>query len=176
MNPSKIFTDIVNDSANVEFVNQLNLIRKTAASNAIINTVLNNGVYTAAKPTALQSMTSWIKANPWKSGMIGGAALGAGGVAANTVGKRIGQETADGIADDPVVKALSNPTKMNTAQKINTGIGAAAGLAGGAGLYALLGNVPGIKRKPLLKAILATLGGGAIGYGAWRAADNYQKA
>lgn len=175
MNPSEIFTSIVNDTAKADFLNQMHLMRKRAASNAIINTVLRNGVYTP-KHTATEAVLNWIKTNPWKAGLAGGAALGAGGVAANTIGKRINQETATGIGDDPVVKAISNPTKMTAAQKLNTGVGAAAGLAGGAGIYALLGQIPGIRRKPLLKAILATLGGGVIGYGAWRAADNYQKA
>lgn len=175
MDPNKIFTDIVNDSANAEFLNQLHLMRKKAASNAIINTALQNGVY-MPKNTATQAVLNWIKANPWKAGLIGGTAVGAGGVTANTVGKRVKQETADSIADDPVVKALSNPLQMNTAQKINTGVGTAAGIAGGAGLYALLGKVPGVKRKPLIRALLAITGGSALGYLGWRASDNYQKA
>ena len=178
MEPSKVFTDIVNGSVNVEFLNQLSMVKKAhhnkMAANEIINTVLKDGVY-EVKPLLRTQILNWIKNNPWKSGLAGGAALGTGVVTAGTINKRMDQEQKS-LKNDPVVKALSNPLNMNTAQKINTGIGAGVGLAGTAGLYGLLGQIPGIKRKPLIKAILAMTGGAALGYAGWRAADNYQKA
>lgn len=179
MDPSKIFTDIVNQSANVELLNQLTMVKKAhhtkMAVNAIINTQLRNGVYQAKEPI-LKAIMSWVKANPWKTGFAAGSAVGTGTIAANTIKNRVAQETAPGIKNDPVVKALSNPLDMTNAQKINTGVGAAAAIAGGMGINALLNKVPGIKRKPLLKAILAMTGGAALGYAGWRASDNYQKA
>ncbi len=181
MEPAKLFTDIVTEAPNAEFLNQLHLIKKAAkgkAAQVIIDTVLKGGVYRPTTPTGykLYRGLHWARMNPWKSGLLAGAGVGAGYGAAKTIGKRINQETAGGVQDDPVVKALSNPSKMNDAQKLNTGIGAAAGLAGGAGIYAALSKVPGLKRRKLLNALLATVGGGAIGYAGWRAADNYQKA
>ena len=179
MDPSKIFTDIVNQSANVEFLNQLTMVKKAhhtkMAVNEIVNTVLRNGVYQEKLPLRATAL-NWIKSNPGKAALAGGALVGAGSAASNTIGKRIAQETAPGIKNDPVVRALSNPLDMTNAQKINTGVGAAAAIAGGMGINELLNKVPGIRRKPLLKAILAMTGGAALGYAGWRASDNYQKA
>lgn len=80
------------------------------------------------------------------------------------------------IEKDPVVAAISKPSKMNRAQKINTGIGGAAALAGTTGIYTILDHIPWVRRKPILKAILAATGGAAMGYAGWRTADRFQKA
>ena len=178
MDPAKIFDDIVHQAPNVEFLNQIRLIKeataKTAAAPATINMVNKGGTWVPSQGLA-DAILNWVKTNPWKTGLGAGALLGGGAVLKDTVSKRIGQETG-GLDKDPVIRALSNPSKMTDAQKINTGVGAATGLAGGVGLYKLLGKVPGLKRKSLLKAILATAGGAGLGYAGWRAADNYQKA
>lgn len=178
MDPAKIFDDIVHGAPNVEFLNQIKLIKeaavKNAAAPAVVPMVNQNGTWVPRRELA-GAIMDWVKANPWKAGMAGGAALGSGVVLKDTISKRIGQEIG-GLDKDPVVKALSNPSKMTDAQKINTGVGAATGLVGSVGLYNLLGKVPGLKRKALLKAILATAGGAGLGYAGWRAADNYQKA
>lgn len=169
---SELFTDIVNESPRAEFINQMNLI-KNAHRKVAVNWSLRP-LLSKIPPDAKKRIWTWMKANPGKTGLIGGTAAGIGSVAGATAINRIGQETS-GLAADPVIKALKNPSKMNAAQRLNTGIGAGAALAGGAGVYALLNKVPGIKRRPLLKAILATLGATATGYTAWRASDNYQK-
>jgi len=166
MNASKLFTDIVDNTKTVELVNQLVLVKNAAIPGTAKKMIVN----------ALKGTGNWAKANPGKAAVIGGAGVGAGVTAKSTIGKRVGQELSGGVGADPVVKALTNPAKMTGAEKVNTGIGAAAALASGAGLYSLLGAMPGLKRRKVLRAIMASLGAGATGYAAWRAADNYQKA
>ena len=75
---------------------------------------------------------------------------------------------------DDILSAILDPGSMSDQQKIDAVAGAGAAALGGAGLYAAMKAIPGLKRRKVLRAVLATLGGAGIGYGAWKATDNIQ--
>ncbi len=93
------------------------------------------------------------------------------------VNKAIGRNELKGTDNslkDEVLSALSDPLNMTNKQKLDATAGAGAALLGGAGLYSAMQAIPGLRKRKILRAVLATLGAGGIGYGAWKAADNIQ--
>lgn len=107
------------------------------------------------------------------AGVVTGTGLGAG-TTGYVVGRESAKESPDVVVPDPVVEAFKDPMNMSEQQRNSTMIGGGAALASGTGLYFALRSIPGLRRRRLLRAVLATLGAGGVGYAAWRAADNYQ--
>jgi len=124
----------------------------------------------------LKGTPGWIAKHPKISSGIGVllAAFGLGTIGGCREGRaQVAQEQQPG-PPDPVIESFKKFPNMGKQNWINTAVGAGVGTAAGLGLNEALRSVPGLKKRKLLRATLATLGGGGAGYLAWRASDNYQ--
>lgn len=125
------------------------------------------GVLVPTYKTVGKKLLNGILDHPYlTSGAIGAAGTGIGVGLAN----KQNQEAAEAMQnmvpeDDPTA-----PERRN----INMGAAAGAGALGAVGLYHTLNAIPVLRRYKLLRALMAVAGGGAMGYGAWKMADNYQ--
>ena len=99
--------------------------------------------------------------------------LGAGSIAgiATQTGGNLLDRHAEQKQSEPIEL---NPVKADKQTNINTGLAALGGGAAAAGIYSAFGAIPAFKRRKILRAVMAILGGGAVGYAAWNASNNYQ--
>lgn len=133
--------------------------------------------------SAIGNGFKWIgKALPKNKGLRYGslaailASLGLGAWGGYREGRDEVTQTGQPDPPDPFIEGMKKFPNMGKQNWINTAAGIGAGAATGIGLHEALKAVPGLKKRKLLRATLATLGGGGAGYLAWRAADNYQNA
>jgi len=150
---------------------------KTAAADVAVQVVNKVPWYKLIGP-AIKGIPGWIGRHPKTSGSLGLilASFGLGTLGGYRQGQEDVAQTNQDSAPDPMLEAFKKFPNMGKQNWISTAAGLGAGAATGVGLHQALKAVPGLKKRKILRATLATLGGGGAGYLAWRAADNYQNA
>lgn len=93
---------------------------------------------------------------------------------AGIAGGVIGGTALNGLAGYGLYKSLFGEDSKPSAG-VNAAAGGLAGLAAAGGLYGGLGLVPAMRRKRLLRALIAAVGGAGAGALGYAAANNYQR-